>query len=862
MPSCARACSILVNLDHRGAVGADPLVGDGAGCMIQTPDALLRDWARKQAIDLPPPGHYAVAMCFLPQDEAARKFAVKRLEHFVKVEGQKLLGWRDVPTDTTGLGKAVIERMPVIRQAIVGRSAKLADQDAFERKILAIRKQTQNPLVDLEKKHKLPGLAQLYMPSFSSRTVVYKGLLLAPQVESFYEDLRNPLTESALCLVHQRFSTNTFPSWRLAHPYRFIAHNGEINTVRGNVNWMYARRRTMESDLIGADLDKMWPIIPHGQSDTACVDNALELLVAGGYSLSHAMMMLIPEAWAGNPLMDAKRKAFYEYHAALMEPWDGPACIAFTDGRQIGATLDRNGLRPARFLVTDDDKVVMASEAGVLPIPDDKIVRKWRLQPGKMLLIDLEQGRIVEDEELKRTLAEAEPYEEWLKQTQYKLEEMSDLPDAPVPAPSNDPTTLLDRQQAFGYTQEDIQFFLEPMSKEPDDPIGSMGTDTPIAVLSKQAQAALQLLQAELRAGHQPADRSDPRGAGDVAGVDDRPAPQPAGPPCRHAQAAGSVAACADQFGAGEDPLHRGAFGRRLPHGDDRHDLARHRGRGRAREGARQGLPRSHRLRAGRPQHPDPVGSRRIGRTRGHPGAAGDGGRASSPDPPRAAHPDRPGGRIGRGARGPSFLLPGRLWRRGGQSLSRLRDPRAASPAEWPAAEGLRGSEELHQGGRQGPAEGHVQDGHLDLPVLLRRADLRRGRPAFGLRREVLHRHRHHHRGRGLGGDRRGDGAPPPRRLRRQPDLSHHARCRRRLCLPPARRGPCLDARERRPAAARGARQLVGRVQGLRREDQRAERAAADHPRADAVQVGRRSRSRSRRSSRPPTSSSASPPAP
>ncbi len=477
---------ILVNLDHRGAVGADPLVGDGAGCMIQTPDALLRDWARQAGVDLPPPGHYAVAMCFLPQNEKARQFAIKRLEHFIKVEGQSLLGWRDVPTDTTGLGAAVIERMPVIRQAIVGRGKKLADQDAFERKILAIRKQTQNPLVDLEKKHKLPGLSQLYMPSFSSRTVVYKGLLLAPQVESFYADLRNPLTESALCLVHQRFSTNTFPSWRLAHPYRFIAHNGEINTVRGNVNWMYARRRTMESDLIGADLDKMWPIIPHGQSDTACVDNALELLLNGGYSLAHAMMMLIPEAWAGNPLMDAKRKAFYEYHAALMEPWDGPASIAFTDGRQIGATLDRNGLRPARFLVTNDDMVVMASEAGVLPIPENKIVRKWRLQPGKMLLIDLEQGRIVEDEELKRTLAEAEPYDEWLKETQYKLEELSELPDAPAPAPSNDPTTLLDRQQAFGYTQEDVNFFLEPMSKEPDDPVGSMGTDTPIAVLSKK----------------------------------------------------------------------------------------------------------------------------------------------------------------------------------------------------------------------------------------------------------------------------------------------------------------------------------------------------------------------------------------
>src|SRR5262249_24760754 len=361
----------VVIVEHRGGAGADPLVGDGAGCLIQIPDALLRDWARQHTVDLPPPGHYAVAMCFLPQDEAATKFAVKRLEHFVRVEGQKLLGWRDVPTGITGLAKAVLDRMPGIRQAIGGSNAKVAAQDACERKILAIRKQTQNPLVDLEKKHKLPGLAQLYMPSFSSRTVVYKGLLLAHQVESFYEDLRNPLTESALCLVHQRFSTNTFPSWRLAHPYRFIAHNGDSNPVRANVNWRYARRRTMESDLIGADLDKMWPIIPHGQSDTACVDNALELLVAGGYSLSHAMMMLIPEAWAGNLLMDTKRKAFYEYHAALMEPGDGPACIAFTDRPQLGATLDRNGLRPARFLVTSDDQVVMASEAGVLPIPEE-----------------------------------------------------------------------------------------------------------------------------------------------------------------------------------------------------------------------------------------------------------------------------------------------------------------------------------------------------------------------------------------------------------------------------------------------------------------------------------------------------------
>src|SRR6202012_622860 len=262
---------------------------------------------------------------------------------------------------------------------------------------------------------------------------------------------RNPLTRSALCLVHQRFSTNTFPSWKLAHPYRFIAHNGEINTVRGNVNWMYARRRTMESDLIGADLDKMWPIIPHGQSDTACVDNALELLIAGGYSLSHAMMMLIPEAWAGNPLMEAKRKAFYEYHAALMEPWDGPADIAFTDGRQIGATLDRNGLRPARFIVTDDDHVVMASECGVLPIPEEKIVRKWRLQPGKMLLIDVEEGRIIEDDEIKAKLAAEHPYEAWLRETQYKLADLPEAPEGSAPALSNDPAMRLHLQHAFGY---------------------------------------------------------------------------------------------------------------------------------------------------------------------------------------------------------------------------------------------------------------------------------------------------------------------------------------------------------------------------------------------------------------------------
>jgi len=478
-----RALEILGNLDHRGAVGADPLLGDGAGILLQVPDPLFRKWAQSEGIDLPAPGEYGVAQCFLPREGEAATFVVDQLEKFVVKEGQRVLGWRDVPTTLDGLGQAVVDSMPIMRQCIVGRGPDCADRDAFERKLVVIRKQTLNPLARLAEKHGIPGLTEAYIPSFSSRTIVYKGLLLAHQVGSFYDDLRDPDCVSALGLVHQRFSTNTFPSWRLAHPYRFTAHNGEINTVRGNVNWMNARRRTMESELLGVDLDKMWPLIPHGQSDTACLDNALELLLVGGYSLAHAMMMLMPEAWAGNALMDPARRAFYEYHAALMEPWDGPAAVCFTDGRQIGATLDRNGLRPARYCVTKDDHVILASESGVLPIDEADIVRKWRLQPGKMLLIDLEEGRIIEDAELKAELAAAHPYEKWLEQAQFKLEdiehiapELSEIPTAT--------TTLLDRQQAFGYTQEDLTRFLEPMAESGQDPIGSMGTDTPIAVLS------------------------------------------------------------------------------------------------------------------------------------------------------------------------------------------------------------------------------------------------------------------------------------------------------------------------------------------------------------------------------------------
>src|SRR5476649_2804888 len=476
---------LLINLDHRGAVGADPLVGDGAGILIQIPDPLFREWAKDTGVTLPPSGQYAVSMCFLPREAKAREIVVKQFEHFIKVEGQKLLGWRDVPTDPAGLGKTVLDGMPLIRQAIIAAGPHIKDQDQFERKLLTIRKQAQNPLAELAKKHKLPAIQQLYMPSFSTRTVVYKGLLLAHDVGRFYRDLQNPLTVSAVALVHQRFSTNTFPSWKLAHPYRYIAHNGEINTVRGNVNWMNARRRTMSSDLIGPDLDKMWPLIPHGQSDTACLDNALEILIAGGYSLAHAMMMLIPEAWAVNKLMSPDLRAFYEYYAALMEPWDGPAAIAFTDGRQIGATLDRNGLRPARYVITDDDLVILASESGVLPVPESKIVKKWRLQPGKMFLIDMEQGRIIDDKELKDNLANGKPYKSWIDAVRIKLDEIEPKAEE-VDTQRREAAALLDRQQAFGYTQEDVKFLMAPMAQLGEEAVGSMGNDSPLAVMSNK----------------------------------------------------------------------------------------------------------------------------------------------------------------------------------------------------------------------------------------------------------------------------------------------------------------------------------------------------------------------------------------
>lgn len=475
---------ILENLDHRGAVGADKYMGDGAGILIQIPDMLYREEMAKQGVTLPAPGEYGVAMVFLPQETASRLACERELERAVRDEGQVLLGWRDVPVNHEVLkSPAVVACEPVIRQLFIGRGADLRVPDALERKLYVIRKSASHAIQQMQLAHS----KEYFVPSASTRTVVYKGLLLADEVGAYYCDLMDARAVSAVALVHQRFSTNTFPAWPLAHPYRMVAHNGEINTVKGNFNWLRAREGVMNSAVLGDDLKKLYPIVYQGQSDTATFDNCLELMVMSGYSLAHAMMIMIPEAWEQNPHMDHKRRAFYEYNAALMEPWDGPAAICFTDGRQIGATLDRNGLRPARYVVTDDHMVILASEAGTLTVPENRIVKKWRLQPGRMLLIDMEQGRIIEDEEIKSQLANSRPYAQWIDCLRMHLDDLKpDTAEVIVEEPLK--ASELDVQQAFGWTQEDFKFILKPMAERGEEYVGSMGNDSPLAVLSDRAK--------------------------------------------------------------------------------------------------------------------------------------------------------------------------------------------------------------------------------------------------------------------------------------------------------------------------------------------------------------------------------------
>jgi glutamate synthase (ferredoxin) len=475
------ALQILVNLDHRGACGCEANTGDGAGILMQTPHESLRNVTDKLGFKLPEPGQYGVGMLFMPKNPAEREAVKAAFARIVAEEGQTLIGWRDIPTDNSSLGKTAVAAEPFMMQVFIGRNAALKDDLAFERKLYVIRKVAEQRI---RYGKSIAGGNWFYVSSLSYKTVVYKGMLMPEQVAKYYPDLTDAGMVTALALVHSRFSTNTFPSWDRSHPYRYIAHNGEINTLRGNINWMYAGQSNFKSELFGDDIKKILPLINTDGSDSAMFDNCLELLVMAGRPLPHVMMMMIPEPWENHESMSPEKHAFYEYHSCLMEPWDGPASIAFTDGKVIGACLDRNGLRPSRYYVTKDDLVIMASEAGVLPIEPERIAMKGRLQPGRMFLVDIEQGRIVADEELKNQFARAHPYQKWLDEHHVLLE------DLPEPSQGTDPGhhKVLQRQQAFGYTFEDLRFIIGPMANDGVQPLGSMGTDTPLAVLSNKSQ--------------------------------------------------------------------------------------------------------------------------------------------------------------------------------------------------------------------------------------------------------------------------------------------------------------------------------------------------------------------------------------
>ncbi len=473
------ALQILLNLNHRGACGCEVNTGDGAGILLQIPHTYLKQQTSKAGFQLPGEKEYGVGMVYLPPDPAQYKECQKVFETVIKEEGQAFLGWREVKTDDSSLGPTAIACEPKVAQIYIGRASGVKTDDDFERKLYVIRKRVENLI---RYSGKIKGGEFFYVASLSSRTIIYKGMLLPEQVDNFFPELQDPACESALALVHSRFSTNTFPSWNRAHPYRYIAHNGEINTLRGNVNWMHARQAQAASELFKDDMKKLMPVIAQDGSDSAMFDNCLEFLVLGGRSLPHAMMMMIPEPWSNHESMSDEKKAFYEFHASIMEPWDGPASIAFTDGTRIGATLDRNGLRPSRYYVTKDDLVIMASEVGVLDIAPERVLEKGRLQPGRMFLVDTEQGRIISDEELKGKIIKEHPYRAWLNENLVNLEDLPEPPHVHEP----DHKTVLQRQQAFGYSFEDLRMILTPMGKDGVEPVGSMGTDTPLAVLSNK----------------------------------------------------------------------------------------------------------------------------------------------------------------------------------------------------------------------------------------------------------------------------------------------------------------------------------------------------------------------------------------
>ena len=829
-----QAVQVLLNLEHRGACGCEKNTGDGAGILMQMPHAFLADVCGEAGFTLPGPGSYGAGLVFLPTAAADRRRCEEIVERTAAEECVGFLGWRTVPTDNGSLGATARAGEPVMRQAFFARPDALEDDLAYERKLYVLRRRIENAV----RASDIPGKGLFYVPSLSHRTLVYKGMLIAPQLPLYFPDIVDPRVESALAMVHSRFSTNTFPNWARAHPYRFICHNGEINTLRGNVNWMHARESLFESKLFGDDLRKILPVVDTDGSDSAMFDNVLELLVLAGRSLPHAMMMMIPEPWAGHESMNEKKRAFYEYHSCLMEPWDGPASIAFTDGVRIGATLDRNGLRPSRYWVTKDGLVVVASEVGVLDIAPDRIQQKGRLQPGRMFLVDTEEGRIVADEEIKLRTANEKPYSLWLRDNLVTLQE---VPEAPH-VHGVDHETVRQRQLAFGYTREDLEQLLAPMAREGVEPVGAMGDDTPLAVLSDRPQLLYNYFkQLFAQVTNPPVDaiREEIVMAVDTTIGPERnllePTPHERAPDqARDADPDERGAREAAQARLAEGPLRRVG----LQGADDPHPLPRRRRRcgDRARDG--RGLPPGLGGHPRRHQHRRPL---RPWRDRGAGAGAGAprGGRRPPPPHPRGdANPRRPRGRERGAARDPPPRAPHRLRCGRRQPVPRVRDaPRPRPPG--PAAERRRGArgQELHQGPQQGRREGDLQDGDLHDPELLRRADLRgdRSRPPGGrplLRGHALAHRRHRRR-------RHRRGGPPATRAGLRARRAVGARRRRPVQVAPRRRAAPLQPRDDPPAAVRLPHRRLLPVQGVLAARRRAEPRAVHAARPHEAEAGR-----------------------
>ena len=826
-----QALEVLCNLDHRGARGCEVNTGDGAGILTQIPDRFFRHELSRQGVELPERGRYGVAMLFLPPDEARRRACEQRLEEIAAEEGQEVLGWRDVPTGEADLGDTARSCEPCIRQLFIGAGSGLTGELDFERKLYVIGKRASH---EIRHGGRWPGSEYFYFQSISCRTIVYKGMLTPGQVENYYTELSDPLLESAIVLVHSRFSTNTFPSWERAHPYRYLIHNGEINTLRGNENWMHTRQSMLRSRLFGGDLEKLFPVIEEDGSDSAKFDNCLEFLHLAGRSLGHAVMMMIPEPWEKHESMSDEKKAFYEYHACLMEPWDGPASIAFTDGTQVGAVLDRNGLRPSRYYVTADDRVIMGSEVGVLDVEPENVLHKGRLQPGRMFLVDTAEGRIIADEELKRRWATEHPYRQWLDE---HLVDFQDLPGVEYREPAREHEEVLRRQQVFGFTFEDLRVNLIPMARNAIWPIGSMGNDAALAVLSDRPQPLFSYFkQLFAQVTNPPIDpiREELVTATETTLGSERNFLEPEPESCRQLRLTRPVLTNAEMAKL------KGVGPRRHETLRAADSVPRRGGGGGHAAGPRRAVRRGRGGDRRRRHHPDPVRPR-LRRAHGpDTGAAGGVRAAPPPDPRRQEDARRPRRRVGGAARGPPLLPAARVRRQRHQPVHGLREPRRPDPrgdADRPRIR--RGERQLQQGGGEGNREGDVQDGHLDLQVVPRRADLRSGRHQAGGDRPLLHLDRLPRRGDRPRRHRRRGLHAPRRRLPAVRVERPRPRRRRRVPVAQGRGVPPVQPADRAQAAEGGARERLRGLQGVLGADRRP-REEHGHPAQPAgVQVRR-----------------------